>query len=197
MEASMKVGVARTVLVSAIAAVALIVGVQASAGSSRSDDAGSQSAGVSAAVHYVSAYVMQGKVSGGLKGSVKWTGPNDGFDAFLKGLKYNAATGVMNYRVTERFTGALTGVGKGTLTMDVTTVAAFKPGTPLYDFSTYPSAQPGTTGDPKQWLGGWGVHKIIGGTGAFKGASGSLNHRDIRVLMDANLWGIFRIKTAA
>jgi hypothetical protein len=154
-----------------------------------------QSREASTAVHYASAYVKHGRVSGNLKGSLKWMGPNDGFDAFLKSLKYNPATGVMSYRVTERFAGRLAGVGKGTLTMDATTVAAFKPGTALYDFSTYPSSQPGTTGDPKQWLGGWGEHRIINGTGAFRGASGSLNHRDIRVLVDANLWGLVRIRS--
>lgn len=194
----MNVGVARSVCVTAVAAAALFVGVQAGVGSSQRGAAtGSQSADASAAVHYVSAYVIRGKVSGSLKGTLKWTGPNEGFDAFLKSLKYNPATGVMSFRVAESFTGTLAGVGKGTLTMDSTTVAAFKPGTPLYDFSTYPSSQPGTTGDPKQWLGGWGVHRITAGTGAFKGASGSINHRDIRVLTDANLWGIVRLKTAA
>jgi hypothetical protein len=177
-------------VVGAVAAAALFATVQAGAAAEPSH---SQSAAASTAVHYVSAYVIHGKVRGGLKGSLKWTGPNDGFDAFLKNLKYDPASGVMSYRVTERFAGNLAGVGKGTLTMDATTVAAFKPGTPLYDFSTYPSSQPGTTGDPKQWLGGWGEHRITRGTGVFKRASGTLEHRDIRVLTDANLWGLVRL----
>jgi hypothetical protein len=177
-------------IAAAVAAAALVAAVQAGA---RAE----QATGAPPAAQYVSAYVIRGKMSGSLKGSLKWTGPNAGFDAFLKGLEYNPTTGIMSYRVPERFAGTLAGVGKGTLTMDATTIAAFKPGTTLYDFSTYPSPQPGTTGDPKQWLGGWGVHRITGGTGVFKGASGSINHRDIRVLTDANLWGIVRLKNGS
>jgi hypothetical protein len=79
------------------------------------------------------------------------------------------------------------------LTIDGSYVQVSKPGTPLYDFTTYPSPQPGTTGDPTQWLGGWCVHKITGGTGAFDGASGVILFRDVRFLTDANYWGIVRL----
>jgi hypothetical protein len=150
-----------------------------------------------AAVHYVTAYTIRGKTRGSLVGTLKWTGPNDGFDAFLKSLDYDPATGVMRYRVPEVFSGRLAGVGRGTLRMEASSVQVFERGTRLYDFTTYPSPQPGTTGDPKQWLGGWGEHRITGGTGAFAGASGSINHRDIRVLTDANLWGIVRLRAGA
>jgi hypothetical protein len=184
-----------TVATVAAATATLLVTAQAGAGAQATGTR--QSTAAATDVHYVTAYSIHGKVRGVLKGTMKWVGPNDGFDAFLAGLEYNQATGVMRYRVPEVFRGRIAGVGKGTLTMDATSVQMFKPGTRLYDFSTYPSPQPGTTGDPRQWLGGWGEHRITGGTGTLAGASGVVHHRDIRVLTDANLWGIVRIRSGA
>jgi hypothetical protein len=151
------------------------------------------STGQSSSVYYVSGNSSGERMRGDLKGTWKWTGPNGGFDAFLRTMKYDPATGVMTFKVPELFRGSLAGVGTGTLTIDGSYVQVSKPGTPLYDFTTYPSPQPGTTGDPTQWLGGWCVHKITGGTGAFEGASGVILFRDVRFLTDANYWGIVRL----
>jgi hypothetical protein len=177
-----------------VAALALVIAVQAGAG--RHGTALPKSAEASMSVEYVSGYQIRGKTHGTLEGAWVWTGRNGGLDAFLKTLEYDAANGVMRFRVPESIRGSIAGGGKGTLVMSASTVQMFKPGTPLYDFSTYPSAQPGTTGDPKQWLGGWGVHRITGGTGVFRRASGVINHRDIRVLTDANYWGMVRLNAA-
>jgi hypothetical protein len=191
----------------ASAATALFVAVQAGAGpperalpigcngSLQTDVTRSpQATGAPESVHYVSGYSIRERIRGSLEGTWKWSGPNDGFDAFLRNLRYTPATGVMRFRVPELFKGSIAGVGRGTLTIVGANVQMFKPGTPLYDFSN-PSSQPGTTGDPRQWLAGWCVHTITGGTGAFKGASGVINFRDIRYLTDANYWGIVRLST--
>jgi hypothetical protein len=196
-------------LIAVIAAASLVVATQAGAetsgntpvigctGSAPAQTTRALSGAQQAGVHYVAGYSKGERMRGSLKGTWKWTGPNGGFDAFLGTMKYNQATGVMRFKVPEVFTGSLAGVGKGTLTVDGAFVQVAKPGTPLYDFTTYPSPQPGTTGDPKQWLGGWCVHKITGGTGAFEGASGVIQFRDIRFLTDANYWGIIRLENAA
>jgi hypothetical protein len=196
-------------LIAAIAAASLLVATQAGAGTSggappigcsgsvRSKATRALSGAQQAGVHYVAGYSKGERMRGSLKGTWKWTGPNGGFDAFLGTMKYNQATGVMRFKVPEIFQGTIAGVGKGTLTIEGAVVQVFKPGTPRYDFTTYPSPQPGTTGDPKQWLAGWCVHPITGGTGAFEGASGVIQFRDIRFLTDANYWGIIRLDNAA
>jgi hypothetical protein len=194
------------VLGAAVSAVSLLVAVQAGAGTggtalpigctggpSAEMARTPASAAKSSSDHYVSGYSIRERMRGSLKGTWKWTGPNEGFDAFVGSMKYDPATGVMRFKVPEVFQGSLAGVGSGTLTIEGSFVQVAKPGTPLYDFTTYPSPQPGTTGDPKRWLGGWCVHKITGGTGAFEGASGVIQFRDLHFLTDANYWGIVRL----
>jgi hypothetical protein len=191
----------------ALGAAALLAAVQAGAGTPASVPSTGHtgaamtgplhSTGSSTSVHYVSGYAIHGNMRGSLKGALAWTGPNRGFDAFLASMKYNQANGVMTFRVPASFKGSIAGVGKGTLTVVGASVQVVKPGTPLYDFSTFPSNQPGTTGDPKLWLAGWTVNTITSGTGAFKGASGTIYLRDIRALTDASYWGVVRLKSAA
>jgi hypothetical protein len=144
----------------------------------------------SASIHLVSGYSALDAMEGSLVGTWTWTGPNGGFDAFFASLKYSEATGIMTYRVPEVFEGTIKGKGPGRLYIDGFFVQRFKPGTKLYDFSTFPSEQPGTTGDPARWLGGSCVHRITGGDSGFQGASGVVYFKDITFLYDASYWGI-------
>jgi hypothetical protein len=148
------------------------------------------SAGRSPSVQLVSGYSVLDQMTGGLQGTWTWTAEGD--NAFFSSLRYDQATGVMTYRVPEVFVGTIAG-RTGTLLIDGFVVQRFEPGTPLYDFSSFPSEQPGTTGDAAQWLSGWCVHRIMQGTGGLAGASGIIYFRDITYLYDANYWGIVRL----
>jgi hypothetical protein len=141
-------------------------------------------------VHLVSGYSVLDQMTGDLVGTWTWT--EAGWDSFFATLRYDQAAGLMTFRVPEIFVGTVAG-RSGTLSFDGFFVQRFKPGTPLYDFSGWPNDQPGTTGDPAQWLSGWCLHRITDATGGLEGASGLLYFRDITVLYDANYWGVIRL----
>jgi len=127
-------------------------------------------------------------MTGSLHGTWDWTSPEEGWASFFATLQYDPATGIMTFRIPEMFVGTFKGV-EGSFRSEGVSFQRFKPGTELYDFMRWPDPQPGTTGDPKQWLGGWGVSRIVegSGTGVFDGASGSLAFTN-RVLLGATTY---------
>ena len=125
-------------------------------------------------------------MTGSLHGTWDWTSPEEGWASFFATLDYDPATGIMTFQVPEKFVGSFKG-RVGTLTAEGASVQYFKPGTRLYDFTRWPEDQPGTTGDPKQWLGGSGVSRITGGTGGLAGASGYIAFTN-RVLLGATTY---------
>ena len=125
-------------------------------------------------------------MTGSLHGTWGWTSPEEGWASFFATLQYDPATGIMTFRVPEQFVGSFKGQ-VGTLRAEGVSVQRFKPGTQLYDFTRWPEDQPGTTGDPKQWLGGSGVSRITGGTGGLAGASGTIAFTN-RVLLGATTY---------
>jgi hypothetical protein len=114
-------------------------------------------------------------MTGSLHGTWGWTSPEEGWASFFATLQYDPATGIMTFRIPEMFVGRFKG-REGSFRSEGVSFQRFKPGTELYDFTRWPEDQPGTTGDPKQWLGGWGVSRIVegSGTGGLQGVSGYL-----------------------
>ena len=125
-------------------------------------------------------------MTGSLHGTWGWTSPEEGWASFFATLEYDPVTGIMTFRVPELFVGSFKG-REGTFRAEGVSVQRFKPGTELYDFTRWPDPQPGTTGDPKQWLGGSGVSRIIGGDGGFSGVSGYVVFTN-RVLLGATTY---------
>jgi len=118
-------------------------------------------------------------ISGDLQGTLKWT--DDGFGIFLSTLTYDQERGILKFEFTQVFDGTIGGRKVKFYTRDKSTQRV-KPGTPLYDFSTFPSDQPGTTGDPARWLGGSGTSEITPGEDGLIGISGKLRWRSIEFL---------------
>jgi len=118
-------------------------------------------------------------ISGDLQGTWKWT--DDAFGIFLSTLKYDQKRGILEFEFTQVFDGTIAGRKVRFYTRDKSTQRV-KPGTPLYDFSTFPSDQPGTTGDPAQWVGGSGTSKIVPGPDGLEGVSGKLRWHSIEFL---------------
>ena len=114
-------------------------------------------------------------MTGSLHGTWGWSSPEEGWASFFSTLRYDPATGIMTFEIPEMFVGTFKG-REGTFRSAGVSFQRFKPGTELYDFSRWPEDQPGTTGDPKQWLGGWGVSRIVAGsgTGGLAGVTGYL-----------------------
>ena len=125
-------------------------------------------------------------MTGSLHGTWDWTSPEEGWASFFATLRYDSATGIMTFRVPEQFVGSFNG-RVGTLRAEGVSLQRFKPGTQLYDFARWPEDQPGTTGDPKQWLGGSAVSRIVSGTGELAGASGYIAFTN-RVLLGATTY---------
>jgi hypothetical protein len=83
-----------------------------------------------------------------IEGSLTGTWIVTGLD--FETFRYNQASGVMRFQVTEAFTGTVNGMlGTGA-----------------------PGGSTGTTDDASTWLGGSCLHPVTGGDGAFEGASG-------------------------
>jgi hypothetical protein len=125
-------------------------------------------------------------ISGDLQGTWKWT--DDAFGIFLSTLRYDQKRGILKFQFTQVFDGTIAGRKVKFYTRDKSTQRV-KPGTPLYDFSTFPSDQPGTTGDPAQWLGGSGTSKIVPGQDGLEGVSGKLRWHSIEFLGRASYQG--------
>jgi len=126
------------------------------------------------------------KITGDLQGTWAWS--DDGFGIFLESMKYDQERGILRFRFKEVFVGTIAG-RTGTFTTRSKGIQRVKPGTPLYDFSTFPSVQQGTTGDPAQWLGGSGRAKIVDGTGELAGVSGTLRWHSLEFLGRARYEG--------
>ena len=118
-------------------------------------------------------------ITGDLQGTWEWA--PDGFDTFLRTLKYDQKRGVLTFEVNEVFTGTIAG-RTGQFVTRSKGIQRVLPGTPLYDFSTFPSDQPGTTGDPTRWLAGSGKAKIISATGQLAGIEGKLRFVSVEFL---------------
>ena len=125
-------------------------------------------------------------ITGDLRGTWAWT--DDGFGLFLSSLEYDQKHGIMRFEVTEVFDGTIAG-RTGKLYTRAKGIQRFKPGTPLYDFSTFPSDQDGTTGDPDQWLGGSGRSTIVSGTDELAGTTGTIRWHSVEVLALATYKG--------
>ena len=126
-------------------------------------------------------------MTGSLHGTWGWTSPEEGWASFFATLEYDPATGIMTFRVPEQFVGQLQGTESARSGRKACPSSASSRERELYDFTRWPDDQPGTTGDPKQWLGGSGVSRIIGGTGGFAGASGYVAFTN-RVLLGATTY---------
>jgi hypothetical protein len=125
-------------------------------------------------------------ITGDLQGTLKWT--DDGFGILLSTLKYDQKRGILKFEFTQVFDGTIDGRKVKFYTRDKSTQRVI-PGTPLYDFSTFPSDQPGTTGDRDRWLGGSGTSRIVPGPDGLKGVSGKLRWHSIAFLGRASYKG--------
>jgi hypothetical protein len=187
------------VLIVAVAAASLLVAAQASAGKPRAASAVGCTgvAKAKAARTLASArggiQLVKGHFPAGdqIQGSLTGTWIVTGFD--FETFRYNQASGVMKFQVTEQFTGTVNGVGGApgdTLYFKGYVVQRFQPGTPLG--TGVPGGSTGTTDDPSTWVGGSCLHPVTGGDGAFEGASGLVYMLDEAPGV-SNYWGIIRL----
>jgi hypothetical protein len=186
-------------LIVLIAAASLLVVPQAGAGKPRGASAiGCTSAGKanvtrtpasarrgiqSVRGHFPAGETIQGSLTG------TWIVTGLDFETF----RYDQATGVMRFQVTEEFTGTVNGVGGAPgdkLYFKGYVIQRFKPGTPLG--TGVPGGSTGTTDDASTWRGGSCLHPVTGGDGAFAGASGLVYMLDEAPGV-SNYWGVVRL----